>query len=109
MLSRSGETASPRTSRSSPTLPITVTFAGSTALTRPRAKRAPPTPPESRTTFTGPTAAERRLGARPRAQADPLQVVERVDVVGEVRDRRGDRGTPCAAAWSRKRAALPSP
>src|SRR5436309_16077320 len=49
MLSRSGETWRPRTSRSSPTLPITATRAGSTASTRPRRKRAPPTPPDRTT------------------------------------------------------------
>src|SRR5262249_42521967 len=42
---------SPSTSRSSPTFPITVTPAGSVASTSPRRKRAPPTPPESATTF----------------------------------------------------------
>src|SRR5438132_10856169 len=50
MLSRSGETWRPSTSTSSPTFPITVTPAGSVARTRPRRKRAPPTPPERATT-----------------------------------------------------------
>ena len=48
---RSGETCRPSTSTSSPTLPITVT-SSATSVT-PRTKRAPPTPPESTTIFTG--------------------------------------------------------
>ena len=42
----------PSTSRSSPTLTIAVTFAGSTASNDPRRKRAPPTPPLSTATLT---------------------------------------------------------
>ena len=47
---------------------------GSTASTSPRAKRAPPTPPERSATFTAWRQArrERRLRPRPRTQADPL-------------------------------------
>src|SRR6266567_8196222 len=51
MLSRSGETCSPSTSRSSPTFPTTVTAPGSATSTRPRRKRAPPTPPDKTTTL----------------------------------------------------------
>ena len=91
MLSRSGETDRPSTSRSSPTFPITVTSRGSTAATSPRAKRAPPTPPESKATFTlADELAEGRLGARACPEAEPIEILERVDVVGEVRDRSGD-------------------
>src|SRR5919204_5380465 len=51
MLSRSGETCSPRTSTSSPTFAIAVTSAGSAASASPRRKRAPPKPPDSTTIF----------------------------------------------------------
>src|SRR3989442_15021763 len=51
MLSRSGETCSPSTSRSSPTFPITVISDGWTTSTSPRRKRAPPTPPDRTTTL----------------------------------------------------------
>src|SRR5918994_1099426 len=66
MLSRSGETWRPRISMSSPTLPITVSSAGSTTSTSPRRKRAPPTPPLKTVTFIAsarPACAARR-GAR---------------------------------------------
>ena len=48
----SGETWRPKTSRSSPTFPITVTPVGSTASSRPCTNRAPPTPPLRTVTFT---------------------------------------------------------
>src|SRR5881396_2472209 len=90
MLSRSGDTRRPRTSTSSPTFPTIDTSSGSTTPISPRRKRAPPTPPERTATFTsGRLAAELvQHRARPRAEpvGDAVQVVEGVDVVGEVRD-----------------------
>jgi len=52
-VSRSGQTRSPWTHRSSPVLPITVTSASGTARRRPRRKRAPPMPPASAVIRTG--------------------------------------------------------
>ena len=60
----------------------------------PARETAPPTPPERRTTFTARGAVRARPVCAARAQADPRQVLQRVDVVGEVRDRSGDRGDP---------------
>ena len=61
----------PRTSRSSPTLPIAVIPSRSVASTRPRRKRAAPTPPASTATFTtcrGPRrAAGRSTATAPRS------------------------------------------
>ena len=92
MLSRSGETASPSTSRSSPTFPITVTSRGSTAATRPRAKRAAADAAgEQDDLHRADELAERDLRARAGAEAEALEIVERVDVVAEIRDRRRDR------------------
>ena len=85
MLSRSGETWRPRISRSSPTFPITVTLA--------RVDDVDEAAEEAR---AADAAAEdddlhrARAGERPRADAalEPSEVGDRVDVVGEVRDRR---------------------
>ena len=65
---------------------------------------------EERDLHRGDDRRERGLRARPDPQRQPLEIVERVDVVGEVRDRRGDGvATPFARACARKRAALPGP
>src|SRR5581483_1893711 len=89
MLSRSGETCIPRTSTSSPTLPTTVTSTGSAARTRPRRKRAPPTPPERATILTcgtlsaGRSELVRLRGARPRrsplVEVEPVRDLEPLD------------------------------
>ena len=64
MLSRSGETRRPRSSRSSATLPTMETFPGSTTAMTPRRNRAPPTPPERTATFT-----PRKVGRESEARA----------------------------------------
>ena len=93
MLSRSGETARPRTSRSSPTLPITVTFRAGTASTSAarEARPADATREQRRPSCAPFQQGERRLRPRRRAEREPCEIGERVDVVGQVGDHGGDR------------------
>ena len=83
--------------------------------TSPRRNRAPPTPPERTATHLSlqrPRSVHRRRGtcrvrgAGP-ARASREQIVERVDVVHEI--RRVDALEPPPAACARNRAALPGP
>ena len=92
MLSRSGETDIPSTSRSSPTLPTIVRFAPPAASTRPRAKRAPPTPPGEEHDLHGCRArpiAACVLGPARRPTGRRSSSVSTSSL--EIRDRAGDR------------------
>ena len=80
------------------------------ASTRPRAKRAPPTPPERSTTFTAagrgrsrPASSGRPAGRSGRRSSSVSTSSLRFGIAQEI------AGTPRLSAWSRKRAALPPP
>src|SRR5579859_2255395 len=111
MLSRSGDTCIPRTSTSSPTFPITVTSAGSVARTRPRRKRAPPTPPESATILMlGPYRREpepnRYVQARERDPRSAPLAGAGTDLHGRVHDRARHRDRERGVAVDRHEAPL---
>src|SRR5436190_13298946 len=111
MLSRSGETCMPSTSTSSPTLPITVTSAGSVACASPRRNRAPPTPPESATTFMpGPYPREpgpdRYVHERERGPRSAALEGARPHLHGRVHDRARHRDRERRAPVARLRPAL---
>ena len=98
MLSRSGETCRPSTSTSSPTLPIDRHVAPDRRPRRRRAgsarrRRRPRARRPSRGRLRAAARASTRAGVRADARAEPLEVVERVDVVDEVR-----RVDACATA-----------
>ena len=108
--SRSGETCRPSTSRSSPTLPITVSSPGASTSWSPAASLAPPTPPERQNDLHARDRRQRAhaCAAPPRGPI-ALEIGERVDVVARFggRARRGrGRARPRAPGTA---AALPGP